>query len=169
MSDCCRVGGPEAEAPTGCPECGRPGREVDRVTLKALLRASALERLGAPAHRFCPTPSCPVVYFGRGERFEKAEVAVAVFQKEREGERLSCYCLELREGGIRREIEETGGSTVVERITRLVQSGRCACELRNPQGSCCLGNVTAVVKAAEGRVREAEAPLVNEAWRRRCG
>jgi hypothetical protein len=27
-----------------------------------------------------------------------------------------------------------------------VKAGNCACEVRNPQGSCCLGNVQATVK-----------------------
>lgn len=151
MPDCCRVEAPEAEDFTRCPSCGRAGRELDRITLKALLRPAALERLSAPEHRFCATPSCPVVYFGSGESFERGAVAVLVFQKEREGDRVVCYCLELRESDVRREVEETGRSTASERITRLVQSGRCACEVRNPQGSCCLGNVAAVEKAAQPR------------------
>ena len=29
-----------------------------------------------------------------------------------------------------------------------IRAGKCACDIRNPQGSCCLGNVRAVVMAA---------------------
>jgi hypothetical protein len=28
------------------------------------------------------------------------------------------------------------------------KAGHCACELKNPQGSCCLGNVTAAVRSS---------------------
>jgi hypothetical protein len=41
---------------------------------------------------------------------------------------------------------EKGSSTAADRITALVKADRCACEVRNPQGTCCLGNVTAAVR-----------------------
>jgi hypothetical protein len=120
---------------------------VDPITVKALLRPEALARLSAPAHRFCPTASCPVVYFGDGETFDREEVAVPVLHKEPAGDRTVCYCFAIREGDLRREIAETGRSTAAQRTTEHVRAGRCACEVRNPQGSCCLGNVASVVKA----------------------
>jgi hypothetical protein len=120
---------------------------VDPITMKALLRSEAIARLSAPAHRFCPTPSCPVVYFGEREAFDREEIAVPVFQKEPPGDRAVCYCFAISEADLRREIAETGRSTAAQRITEHVRAGRCACEVRNPQGSCCLGNVAAVVKA----------------------
>lgn len=149
MSDCCRVEGPAVEAPDRCPDCGRVGRNLDRITLKALLRPEALARLEAPEHRFCPSVSCRVVYFGLGEVFRREDVLVPVFQKEPAGDRTVCYCFAVSEGDIRREVEASGRSTAVERITELVKADRCACEVRNPQGTCCLGNVAAVVKAAQ--------------------
>ncbi len=36
----------------------------------------------------------------------------------------------------------TGKSTVAERITTEVKAGHCACEVKNPSGKCCLGDVT---------------------------
>ena len=135
-------------APAACAECGRAGRKVDRITVRAMLRPAALARLSAPAHRFCPTPQCPIVYFGTDETFGREDVLVDVFQKERPGDRLVCYCFRETEVDIRREIEETGRSTAAERITELVAAGRCACEVRNPQGTCCLGNIALVTKDA---------------------
>ena len=120
---------------------------MDPVTIKALLRPEALARLSAPAHRFCPTASCPVVYFGEGEAFDRGDVAVPVFQKEPAGDRTVCYCFAISETDLRREIAKTGRSAAAQRITEHVRAGRCACEVRNPQGSCCLGNVAAVVEA----------------------
>lgn len=148
MSDCCSVTEPPLEAPERCPECGRVGRRVERITLKALLRPQDLARLSAPEHRFCASASCGVVYFGLGEVFRREHVLVPVFQKEPAGDRTICYCFAVSEGDIRSEIQATGGATAVERITALVKSERCACEVRNPQGTCCLGNLTAAVKAA---------------------
>ena len=147
VSDCCQVDTPRGAAPARCADCDQPGRMVDPITVKALLRPEALARLSAPAHRFCPTPSCPVVYFGEGEAFAREDVAVPVFQKEAAGDRTVCYCFAISEADLRREIAQTGRSAVAQRIAEHVRAGRCACEVRNPQGNCCLGSVAAVVKA----------------------
>src|SRR3970040_1320442 len=119
------------------PDCSQTGRTVDPITVKALLRPEALARLSAPAHRFCPTASCPVVYFGDGEAFDRADVAVPVFHKEPAGDRAVCYCFAISEADLRREIAKTGRSTAAQRITEHVRAGRCACEVRNPQGRWC--------------------------------
>ena len=145
MSDCCSVENPEqATALTDCPDCGAPGRKLDPLTPKALLTPRALARLTLGEHRFCPSPSCLVVYFGNGDLFRREDLRVPVFQKEPEGERSVCYCFDVSEADIRREIAENGHSTASKRITAHVQAGRCACEVQNPQGSCCLGNVARV-------------------------
>ena len=52
------------------------GRLVERITVKAMLRPEGLARLTAPEHRFCPTPACPVVYFGLEEIFDREEIVV---------------------------------------------------------------------------------------------
>lgn len=142
MEECCQ---PRREPrPGSCPKCGHTGREVERITLKALLRPDALARLGPEEHRFCATRECPIVYFQNAEVFRREDVLVPVFQKEVQGGRTVCYCFGISEDQIRGEIDASGCSSSADRIKVLVRSGRCACELRNPQGSCCLGNVVAV-------------------------
>lgn len=147
MESCCTTGGDEPVDQRRCVECGRPGRAVDLVTLKALLRPASLESLSAGEHAFCASPGCDVVYFGEGGVYRRDDVAVPVFQKEPVGRRTVCYCFDVGEDVIRREVESDGVSASAERIKRLVRDERCACELRNPQGSCCLGNVTAVIRS----------------------
>lgn len=145
MESCCTIPS-SAPPPDKCPRCGTVGRTVARITLKALLRPQALMRLSAVEHRFCTTPDCPVVYFGRDEIFERGDLTTPVFQKEPPGARLVCHCFGVTEDDIRREIIETGRSSATERITALVKEERCACEVKNPQGSCCLGNIAAATK-----------------------
>jgi hypothetical protein len=149
MEACCAARAESRAGPTRCPACGQRGRRVERITLRALLRPEALERRAAAEHRFCPTPSCEVVYFGQGEVFRRDDVLVPVFQKEPEGRRTVCYCFAVREDEIQREVEDSGRSASAARIRALVRDERCACEVRNPQGSCCLGNVAAMAKARE--------------------
>jgi hypothetical protein len=133
-----------------CPACGKPGRLVERITVKAMLRSEALMRLSAPAHRLCATPGCPVVYFGIDGVFDRSEISVPVFQKEPAGDRPVCYCFGVSEReDLRRELVETGRSTASDRIAALVKAERCACEVKNPQGSCCLGDMAMATKAAK--------------------
>lgn len=148
LEDCCTAKSAAPTSPIVCPACRQPGRLVERITVKAMLRPAALMRLSAPQHRFCPTPSCPVVYFGIEELFDREEIVVPVFQKEPSGERTVCYCFVIGESDIRREVAETGRSTAIDRITALVKADRCACEVKNPQGSCCLGNVAGAIREA---------------------
>jgi hypothetical protein len=110
-----------------------------------------LERLTTGDHYFCGSAQCSVVYFGAGTVFRQVDVLVPVFQKGVEGPRTVCYCLEIGEDQVRGEVEAARGSASAERIKRLVQSDRCACEVRNPQGTCCLGNIAAVVGSVQGR------------------
>jgi hypothetical protein len=153
LGSCCAV--EVRSGPSTCPECGKAGRKIDRITVKGLLRPTALARLSAPDHRFCATPQCPVVYFGRDEAFGRDDILVDVFQKERPGDRMVCYCFRETDGAIRWEIQQTGRSPAAERIAELVAAGRCACEVRNPQGSCCLGNIALVTRDAMSTVAAA--------------
>lgn len=150
MASCCDVEPGAQPPPKVCPECGRPGRAIERITVKAMLRPAALIRLADPEHRFCPTASCPVVYYGHGESFRREDVIVPVFQKEPPGSRTVCYCFGVTEDDLRSELEKTGRSIATDEITALVKAERCACEVKNPQGTCCLGNVAVAVRALSG-------------------
>jgi predicted HD phosphohydrolase len=72
-----------------------------------------------------------------------------VWQKEPFGARLVCYCFGETEATIRDEIEMTGRSRAVERVREHIVAKRCACEVRNPRGACCLGDLIAAVRRAE--------------------
>src|SRR2546425_11617963 len=126
MESCCTIGDDAQPAPTHCPQCGKAGRSVERITVKASLRPEALARLSALAHRFCATPECPIVYFGPEEVFDREDLLVAVFQKESPGARIVCYCFAITEQDIRRELVETGRSSASERVKDLVRTDRCA-------------------------------------------
>jgi hypothetical protein len=56
------------------------------------------------------------------------------------------------ETDIRRENAKTARSTASAEIAEHVKAHRCACELRNPQGSCCLGNIAVVTAEAMAAV-----------------
>ncbi len=126
--------------------CGVPGSVVELLTVKALATEAALRRLTATRHRFCATPTCVVVYFNdAGRTLSAADLRVPVWQKQPFGARTLCYCFGESEAVIRQELQEHGRTDVVERIRSDIAACRCACEVRNPRGACCLGDVIAAV------------------------
>ncbi|MBI3942740.1 MAG: copper chaperone Copz family protein [Chloroflexi bacterium] len=146
VEDGCAVPTPNVTA--RCPVCGQKGKPVDTQTVKALLAVS-LERVRPVSYFFCRTANCPVVYFTADgqQTFTINDIRERVYQKEPQADDVFvCYCFRHTPGSIRAELLLTDESTVAESITAGVKAGQCACEIRNPQGSCCLGNVNAVVK-----------------------
>lgn len=59
-----------------------------------------------------------------------------------------CYRLGFTRADVRAEVATTGASTIPDRITAEVKAGRCACEVKNPSGRCCLGDVRKAVTEA---------------------
>jgi hypothetical protein len=150
MSDCCDSPGAEPGA-RGCETCTERGTPVQLQTVKALLTAVALRRVRLTHYRFCANPTCETVYFGdAGDRFGTGDIRVPVWQKEPSGARLLCYCFGETESGIRSEFLQQGRTDVIVRIREHIAAQRCACDLRNPRGTCCLGDVIAAVKRIEG-------------------
>lgn len=124
-----------------------PGRAVEELTVKALLTEVALRRFEPGAYRFCGEAECDVVYFDdAGHVFRKDDLRVPVWQKEPAGARMVCYCFGETETDIRQEIALVGRSSAAHRVREHIAAGRCACEVRNPRGTCCLGDVTEAVK-----------------------
>jgi hypothetical protein len=132
-----------------CPQCGRPGQQIATRTLKHMVQPELLETVTKPGFQFCRTPTCDVVYFHPdGDCLRESNVRVRVGMKETEDPIPLCYCFGFTEAMVREEIRATGRCTIPQRIAAEVKAGNCACEIRNPQGSCCFGSVTAAIKKA---------------------
>ncbi|MEW6737903.1 MAG: hypothetical protein AB1489_41885 [Acidobacteriota bacterium] len=140
--------------PVPCPTNQQVGKAIDLLTLKALL-AIPLTHLRPIKYRFCSATDCPTVYYSSDGKqvFSEAEVREKVYQKHpTDTDTFVCYCFQHSIKSIKAEIEEKGYSTTTEQISNAIQAGLCACELRNPQGSCCLGNVQIVVQQLEKEI-----------------
>lgn len=128
---------------------GTIGTRVGLVTVKALLSMAALQRLERKAYRFCPEPSCDVVYFDcvAGSVFVKQDLSVRVGLKESEDPIPVCYCFGFTVADLRNDIAKWGETAIPASITAEVRAGHCACEVKNPEGSCCLGNASRAIEA----------------------
>ena len=154
MSDCCSTSALAALATAkpvkpklSCPRCGQTGQFVPTQTLKHQVKPEHLETADIGAFNFCRTATCDVVYFSDGGKvLTKADVRQRIGLKETEDPIPVCYCFGFTEKMLRDEIQATGQCTIPQRIAAEIKAGTCACEIRNPQGTCCLGTVTAAVK-----------------------
>jgi hypothetical protein len=158
MNSCCRISDGGQSSSEACPSCGQPGRSVGPITLKALLTSAALRRGISPASRTCLTADCPVVYFDNeaSVTFDEGDLSVPVHAKRSEDPTIPvCYCFGVSRAMIEDEIRMSGVSTASGMIAAEVKVGHCACEVRNPKGACCLGDVRRVERTAE----ESLAPL----------
>ncbi|WP_336775182.1 putative iron-sulfur cluster-binding metallochaperone [Paenibacillus sp. MMO-58] len=147
--DCCTT--PANSAVTvkrECPSCGEKGKNVQLITLESLLKESALEVI-EPENPFvfCFNPKCSIVYFSgnHSQTFVENDLKVPVFQKNQGADVPVCYCFDwTRE----RLIKAVGSDKKpADQIKAHVQAGRCGCEVNNPQGGCCLGNVNSFVRS----------------------
>jgi Zinc binding domain len=144
MSDCCSVKGTlVAPVVAACPENGARSKQVDVLTVKSLVRRLPLGMAGTQYY-FCETRDCDVVYFAFDSQapiFRRGDLLIRVRAKEESDPIPFCYCFGFTRKDIEDEIAETGRSTVADRISAEVTAGRCACEVKNPSGKCCLGKV----------------------------
>lgn len=132
-----------------CPVAGKPGKHVPLMTVRSLVLEERAPEIEGSDWFFCPLPDCDVVYFTReGKTLSKEALKVRVGLKEKGAPRPVCYCFGHTKESIREEIQQTGKSSVVASITEKVKVGECSCEILNPKGTCCLGDVNMAVKEA---------------------
>ncbi len=158
MSDCCSTTKDgtcslPTSNPEVCPSCGKKGKPVAVLTVKSLVR----DHMRVPTsvfYSFCRTVDCEVVYFSGQAVFTKPDVKVRVGIKETADPIPLCYCFDYSRDDIRRDIEAAGQTWVLEEIKTEVQGGFCACEVKNPSGACCLGDITRAIQEVQKRAAE---------------
>lgn len=139
-----------APARAECPVSRTLSRKVQRRTLEHLLTAEMLGALREAQYYYCKEPNCTVVYFSNANApfFTTDDVAVKVFVKDQGDDVPVCYCFDWTRARIKQQIGETSKSTAALEIAREIKAGRCACDIKNPKGECCLGDVNTFVKEA---------------------
>lgn len=137
-------------------DCGAQGKPVSRKTLLSMLKPQFLEQALKGSYRFCSACECPVVYFEeQGTRiFTVDDLRIVVGVKASKDPIPLCYCFGFDESHLCEEILQTGSTTIPERISHLIREGLCACDVRNPSGVCCLGEVNRVAKRLQQAVAQ---------------
>ena len=142
MQDCCssseKLSRPVCQK-TGA-TCGKP---VGRETVEALIKPEHKNSLPPTQYYFCDSPECDIVYVSESgnEFITKDQLSVRVGIKEKDDPIPLCYCFDFDRKEIWDDIRRTGKTDIPKLITRRVKAGECRCQVTNPRGSCCLGDI----------------------------
>lgn len=158
VSACCIAHGDEqryvsSSESTVCPGCTKTGKPVATRTVKNLVRDHTRVST-SDGYCFCRTLECSVVYFSEQQVFQKADMKVRVGIKEHDDPIPLCYCFDYTWDDLSRDLALDGDTDVPKRVKAEVKRGFCACDVKNPSGKCCLGDITRAVqqiKAARQR------------------
>ena len=148
---CCDIEAPSGRNRSSCPVDGSKGDSVKKTTVAAMTLGPVPSDT---SFYICRSPACSVVYFGSGGTvFTTDQVRVVPGFKEG-GTDLVCYCFEHTESALVEEVTLLGRSSIQESIESQVKQGNCACEVRNPDGKCCLKQIKALVADTQQTRRE---------------
>ncbi len=152
MSASCCFSSQKPLALRSCPVSDFRGKPVEWLTVAAL----AARRV-PPRQDFwlCEDPDCEVVYFGEdGTLLQTSDLRVIPsFKGAPSRNDLVCYCFLYRRQEIEDELRASGETTIFDRITAGVKAGNCACEVRNPSGQCCLGDVKRAIQETREKLQ----------------
>ncbi|TVY02102.1 putative iron-sulfur cluster-binding metallochaperone [Cohnella terricola] len=145
MESCCQTPTEKPTTLNQCPVCHQKGKNIQLITLKAMLKPTSLETIQPElSYSFCSNSSCEVVYYSGLQTYDKDALKVSVFQKDDSMDVSVCYCFGWTRERLINAVQEKQLPT--EHIREQVQANRCGCEVNNPQGACCLGNVSTFIR-----------------------
>ncbi len=152
MSDSCCSTSQKPPATRSCPVSNFRGKPVEWSTVAALAARRVPPR---QAFWLCEDSDCDVVYFGEdGTLLQTSDLRVSPsFKGGPSRNDLVCYCFLYSRQDIEDELRASGDTTIFDRITAEVKAGNCACEVRNPSGKCCLGDVKKAVQETREKLQ----------------
>ena len=125
---------------SSCPVCLTQGQKVETESLIYHVRDLAL--IKKESYFFCANPSCDVAYFSSSHHLTCQDLNKELgVKKSSSGEALLCYCFEVTKQAV--------NAQSLSYIQRHMASIGCRCDVRNPQGSCCLANIKRHLKEKE--------------------
>lgn len=154
MQDCCAH--PDKQVGVVCPQNGNLCKPVPRVTVETLIRPEHSRSLALLPYFFCDSPNCDVVYVpASGEQvITKNQLWVRVGVKEKEDPVPLCYCFNFDRKAIWDDVRSKRTTDIPKTITERIKAGECRCEITNPRGNCCLGDVYQAVRQASEALKQ---------------
>jgi Zinc binding domain len=142
---------PEKRLDSICPKNGNVCKPVPRITVETLLGPEHRHSLASLPYFFCDSPDCDVVYVSASgkEVITTGQLSVRVGIKEKEDPIPLCYCFDFDRKAIWDDIRFKGTTDIPKIITQRIKAGECRCEVTNPSGNCCLGDIYRAIKQAQ--------------------
>jgi len=146
MQECCGLR--QERAGVVCPKNEKVCKPVGRITVEALIRPERRHSLALLPYYFCDSPSCDVVYVSASTEhvITKDQLQVRVGTKENKDAIPLCYCFDFDKKAIWDDIRFKGRTDIPQIITQRIKAGECRCQVTNPSGNCCLGDIYRAVK-----------------------
>ena len=146
MQECCGL--PQERPGVVCPKNEKVCKPVGRITVEALIRPDRRHALTLLPYYFCDSPSCDVVYVSASTEhvITKDQLQVRVGTKENKDPIPLCYCFDFDKKAIWDDIRFKGRTDIPQIITQRIKAGECRCQVTNPSGNCCLGDIYRAVK-----------------------
>jgi hypothetical protein len=134
-----------------CPRNRKVCKPVPRITVETLIRPEHKDFLASMPYFFCDSPDCDIVYVSASgkEVITTSQLSVRVGIKEKEDPIPLCYCFDFDRKAIWDDIRFKGTTDIPKIITQRIKAGECRCEVTNPSGSCCLGDIYRTAKQAQ--------------------
>ena len=143
-NNCCTL---QPKGKVECPSCNAKAKGVLGKTLQHLLLDNSKKKISCfDGFYYCKTVSCEVVYFRDSEILTQKDMSVIVGLKKDAHPATLCYCFEWTKEKITKELQENANSLALEDIKHKMNTIGCQCEILNPSGACCLGDVTQAIK-----------------------
>lgn len=149
--NCCNVEHKNKDTTFVCPRCQEGGILVNLATPENLLKESVKTQLRLNhVYKFCKNSSCSISYFteDKSHYFAVEDLKEKATLKDKGMDVKVCYCFGHTRQSVLSELQSAQKSTVIENIKLNMKNPGCFCEVSNPQGGCCLGNVAAWIKEA---------------------
>jgi len=122
-----------------CPNCNIEGMDVDKSTVRSLLKDEFKNSVEGNNYRICIDSDCDVVYYDQktGEKYIKDQISVPIWFKKDASPKYACYCSKVTELEVIDAVLFHEAKTVadVNKITGAMKDADC--KNNNPLGSCC--------------------------------
>ena len=142
--NCCSA---QPKGKVECPSCSEKAKGVLGKTLEALLNDNVKSKLTCfDGFYYCKTPSCKIVYFRDDTVVTQEDMNVVVGLKDGATPATVCYCFAWTKEKIKAELLSERKTAILEDIKAKMQNPGCSCEILNPSGGCCLGDVAKAIK-----------------------
>ncbi len=146
---CCLVT-EETDAPLRaiCPRSGTGSIKIQHRTIEHMVKPELVEQIVDSQYYYCANADCEVVYFSQTgtSEFTTEDLRLKVFAKDQGKDVYVCYCFDWTRGRIEEEIRETGVSTASRDVAEKVRAKLCECDIKNPKGVCCLGDLNSTIR-----------------------